>query len=113
MTKVSTQNFRSLALPEDVEKAFREPLALVFKHSTICPVSSYAKDEVEGFVASRPGCPTYLVDVIRERPLSRAIAARTGVTHESPQALVLRAGLVVWHGSHDEVTADALLRAAG
>ena len=113
MTKVSTQIFRTLAAPDDVETVFGEPLALVFKHSSSCPVSSYAKHEVEDFIASRPGCPTYLVDVIRSRPLSRAIATRTGVTHESPQALVLRNGLVVWHGSHDEVTAEALRRAVG
>jgi bacillithiol system protein YtxJ len=49
-----------------------------------------------------------LVDVIRQRPLSREIAARLGIPHESPQVIVIRGGTVRWHASHYEVTADAL-----
>jgi len=37
---------------------------------------------------------------------------RTGVRHESPQVLLIRDGLAVWHGSHWEITEQALDQAA-
>ncbi len=49
--------------------------------------------------------PVYLVDVLAQRPLSQAIAARLGIRHESPQAIVLRQGKAVWDASHFAITA--------
>ena len=49
-----------------------------------------------------------LVIVQRARELSQEIARRTGVRHESPQALVVRNGEVVWNASHYDITADAV-----
>ncbi len=99
---------REITSEEDLEKIFTEPLAVVFKHSTRCPVSRTAQREVERFLDDRPDVPVYLVDVIHNRTLSRALAARTGVRHESPQTIVLREGAVAWYGSHYQVTADAI-----
>jgi bacillithiol system protein YtxJ len=48
------------------------------------------------------------VNVSRDRAVSRAIEARTGVRHESPQALVLRGGQAVWDASHFAITAEAV-----
>ena len=56
----------------------------------------------------RPEIPVFLVDVLSQRPLSQGIAARLGIQHESPQAILLRLGAPLWHASHDDVTADAL-----
>lgn len=58
----------------------------------------------------RPGIPVYFVDVLAQRPLSQRIAVALGIRHESPQAIMLQAGTPVWHASHSEVTADALLQ---
>jgi len=55
--------------------------------------------------------PIYLVDVIHSRPLSRYIAQRTGVIHQSPQAIILRSGVPAWHGSHFDLRADEMARA--
>jgi bacillithiol system protein YtxJ len=46
------------------------------------------------------GIQTYFVDVIAERPLSQLIAAKTGVRHESPQALLVKDGKVIYSDSH-------------
>jgi bacillithiol system protein YtxJ len=43
--------------------------------------------------------------------LSKRVAERTGVAHESPQALWIRKGRVGWHASHLDVTVEALTRA--
>jgi len=62
-------------------------------------------------VREHPAVPVYLVDVLDQRPLSQALAARLGIRHESPQAIVLQSGTPVWHDSHFAVTADALAAA--
>lgn len=69
-----------------------------------------ALDEVESFLQQHPNLPAYLVDVRAERPLSQEIAARSGVQHESPQAILLRRGAPLWDASHYEITAEALAR---
>jgi len=63
---------------------------------------------VQRFVQEHPEVPVYLVDVIRQRPLSREIAAHLGILHESPQAILIQGGAVRWHASHYDVTAEAL-----
>jgi bacillithiol system protein YtxJ len=82
--------------------------ALVFKHSTRCPISARALLEVKRFTSARPDVPVYLLKVIEDRPVSLRLAERIGVRHESPQAILLRGGRAVWHGSHDRVTVDEL-----
>ena len=85
---------------------------LLFKHSHACPVSAAAFREYRHWAEAHPTAPTGWIDVIDERPLSQAVAARTGVTHESPQALRLRGGVVVWHASHGAITRASLAAAA-
>ncbi len=80
-----------------------EPVVL-FKHSVTCPISAHARREMERFTEA----DVNIVTVQRARELSRAIEQRTGVRHESPQALVIRNGNVVWDASHYDVTADAV-----
>jgi bacillithiol system protein YtxJ len=95
---------------KEAEEVLRKPLAVLFKHSPICPISSDAAEEVEDARFRRADEPFYLVDVIAHRSVSRFIAERTGVEHESPQALVVVNGVVVWHGSHHDVTARGIER---
>lgn len=86
------------------------PLAVLYKHSPICPTSGVAYEEMLAFRRRSP-VPVFLVDVIKHRPLSRALAERIGVVHESPQAIVLRDGVAAWHRSHYDIQADTLARA--
>ena len=79
---------------------------LLFKHSSTCPISATAYKEMTKLERD-----IALVVVQRARDISREIEARTGVRHESPQALVLRNGEAVWTASHWNVTADAVERA--
>jgi bacillithiol system protein YtxJ len=86
------------------------PVALVYKHSTRCPVSTAAYHEVQELLRERPDAPVWMVDVIAQRRLSLEVEGRTGVVHESPQAIVLAGGEVLWDGSHFDVRADVLAR---
>lgn len=85
---------------DQVFAASAETPVVIFKHSTTCPISVGVYEEVSRF----PGT-VHLVVVQTARPVSSEIAERTGVRHESPQALVLRDGIAVYSASHYDVTA--------
>jgi bacillithiol system protein YtxJ len=87
------------------------PLVL-FKHSYSCGVSAEALDELLAHLAVKRSDARYaMVTVQTHREVSNAIAARLGIRHETPQALVVRDGRVVWSASHFRVSAAALEKA--
>jgi len=84
---------------------------LLFKHSRTCGVSAEALDELHAHVEQSPRCATYKVITVQShRAVSDHAAARLGVRHETPQAILLRDGRPVWNASHFRITADALCR---
>jgi len=99
---------RKIATEADVASALSEPLAVLYKHSPICPTSGLAYQEMRSLRRLHHDVPVYLVDVIHCRPLSRQIAEQIGVVHASPQAIILRAGVPAWHGSHFDLQAQAM-----
>jgi bacillithiol system protein YtxJ len=101
---------RKISTADDVASALSEPLAIVYKHSPICPTSGIAYEEMRSLRQIHGDVPVYLVDVVHSRPLSRYIAERVGVVHASPQAIILRAGVAAWHGSHFDLRADVIAR---
>lgn len=105
-------SYRRLTSDDELEQAFeapRERTVVIFKHSLTCPVSTAALREYERFLGGDAGeLDATLIEIQRHRPLSDRVASRTGVRHESPQALVLRGGEVSWHASHWSITAESL-----
>jgi len=91
---------------EELASRSQNAPVVVFKHSTTCPISAAAYNEMSRFEGE-----VALVEVQRARSLSREIEQRTGVPHESPQVLVLRKGKVVWEASHWKVKANAVQEA--
>ena len=83
---------------------------LLFKHSYTCGVSAEALDELIGHLErdGTGGARYALITVQTHRALSNAVAQRFGVRHETPQALLIRDGRVVWSATHFRVTADAV-----
>jgi monothiol bacilliredoxin len=90
------------------EALFREPLAIIFKHSTQCPGSSGACREVESFLKAHPDAPVHLLLVVEDRSVSNFVAERCRVRHESPQLIMLKDGRVLWHDSHEGITQRAI-----
>jgi bacillithiol system protein YtxJ len=93
------------ALEAQFTASHTHPVVL-FQHDPWCGISTDAHKAV----ATLPW-PVAFVDVARQPALSRAIADRTGVRHESPQVLVLRDGLAVWSASHRAITATGVATA--
>jgi bacillithiol system protein YtxJ len=100
-----------LRTPAELERAFAAPRFLLFKHSSTCPISCGAFEEYEQWLASAPGVASAWLNVVAERPLARTVTERTGVQHESPQALLLVGGRCVWNASHGAITKASLAAA--
>jgi bacillithiol system protein YtxJ len=84
-------------------------LLLLFKHSLSCGTSYEALDElIDHLNEDRLPARYAMITVQTHRELSTAVAKRLGVRHETPQALLIREGRVVWSASHFRVTGGAL-----
>lgn len=101
---------QTLTTTQEVDAALARPTAIVYKHSTRCPISAAARGQMENFERRHPDAPLFMVDVIASRDLSRYVENQTGVEHHSPQLILLRDGSPAWDASHFDITADALER---
>ncbi len=91
-------NFIDVVSIDELNEIFaasaNEPVVL-FKHSSTCGISADLYDQMQ-----RVDGDIYLIVVQDARDVSDAIADRTGIRHQSPQAFVIRDGKAVYHGSH-------------
>ena len=82
---------------------------LLFKHSHTCGTSVEALDELVAHLNGGPADAEYaMVTVQTHRDVSNEVARKLGVRHETPQALLISNGRVVWSASHFRVTANAV-----
>jgi bacillithiol system protein YtxJ len=94
-----------------LEAALGADRYLLFKHSRRCPISATAFQEYVAFAREHPGLQTGWIDVVAQKPWARRVVEVTGIAHESPQALLIRDGKVVWHASHYDIRRESLDRA--
>lgn len=96
------------ALDAAIAESSQRPV-LLFKHSRTCGISCEAFDELHAHMAEHPDGAAYkLITVQSHRSVAEEVTSRLGIRHESPQAIVIRNGDVVWHGSHFRITAEQL-----
>lgn len=108
-----TTPFHPLASSTDwqtaLERSSSEPV-LIFKHSSACPTSARANEEMETLTESGD-LPIYRVVVQESREVSDRIADELGIRHESPQAILLVDGAPAFDASHHRVKADTVREA--
>jgi len=92
-------------LDELFEHSYREPVVL-FKHSNACGISAHVLE-----MASAINGELNVIVIQQHRNLSNEVAARTGYTHQSPQAFVLINGKPVYHATHYGIDPNAIARA--
>lgn len=94
-----------------IEQSQAQPV-LLFKHSYTCGVSAEALDELITHLSEENATVQYaMVTVQTHRDVSNAVSTKLGIRHETPQALLVRHGRVVWSASHFRVNADSLNQA--
>ena len=80
---------------------------VIFKHSTRCAVSSMAKSRLDRKEAPE-GIDFYFLDLIKHRNISNKIASDFGVSHQSPQVLIINNGECVYDESHSGIIFDEI-----
>ncbi len=102
---------KQLHTSEDLQQFVQQPgKHLLFKHSTTCPISAKANEEVQAFLKDNDASAA-IVLVIEDRPVSNQIAEEFGIKHESPQLFLLEDGQVKWHTSHWKITQESIKEA--
>ena len=86
------------------QQSFNAPVVL-FKHSVTCPISMNVHADI-----SEADAEINLIIVQKARNISTEIAQKTGIRHESPQAIVLKNGKAIYHASHYDITAEDIQR---
>ena len=98
-----------------VASSYTRPM-FIFKHSTRCPISAGRWREYENWAGKRGDVGFARVLVIEDRSVSSYVAERSGVGHQSPQAILFYRGEPVWNASHWSITeqdmAEAVRQAA-
>ena len=92
-------------------------MKIFFKHSNRCPISAGAKIEVDSFLRHYQDGEEFkfdyeLIDVIGNRGRSSEIAEKYGITHESPQIIIVDDNdNVKWHASHRKIDEEGIVNA--
>lgn len=85
---------------------------LIFKHSTRCGISRMALKTFENsFNINEEDLDIYYLDLLQFRGISNEIVAKFNVQHQSPQAIVISKGKVVYNDSHYEISVEGIKKA--
>ncbi|SDH46923.1 bacillithiol system redox-active protein YtxJ [Alteribacillus bidgolensis] len=95
---------------EHILEKSNEQAVMIIKHSTACPISADAWEEVQAGVEemSESEAEFVFVKVIESRPVSQKIADDIEIKHESPQAILVKNKKAVWDTSHSDITKQAI-----
>jgi bacillithiol system protein YtxJ len=99
-------SFINLDSIEKLDKLFEassEKPVLLFKHSITCPISTDASNQM-----SIVNGDVNIVIVQSSREISNAIAERTNIPHESPQAIIIKDRKPIFQASHYNITTDSI-----
>jgi bacillithiol system protein YtxJ len=102
-TKAQWKNLTEERQIQEILELSHEKPQLIFKHSTRCSISVMAKSRMDSEWNLENVEPWYL-DLLSYRNVSNAVAAQLGVHHESPQAILLKDGVVVHDCSHNAIS---------
>ena len=94
-----------------IDEKSKNKIQILFKHSTRCSVSTFAKRILENEYndSIKEQFDVYYIDLISYRDVSNEIASRYKVEHESPQLIVIKEGVAVFTSSHSDVSFEKVL----
>jgi len=85
--------------------------ALFFKHSTRCSISIMALSRLEQrWATALENCDIYFIDLLNHRDVSNELAEQTNIVHQSPQAILVRNGEVIYTATHGDIDAGEMAK---
>ena len=103
----------SLSEPQQLSGLIMESSSIpviIYKHSSRCGLSAMTENKLEeGWESLHPRVKLYFLDLIRNREVSNSVAERFNVRHQSPQILIIKNGICVYHSSHHEINVETIL----
>jgi len=99
-------NITSVEMLEEVYSNSENKPNLFFKHSTRCSISSMALNGFERNWNKEVECNLYFIDLIAHRDVSNKLAELSGVIHQSPQAIVVSGGQIIYSATHSGIDAN-------
>jgi bacillithiol system protein YtxJ len=106
--KINWNELTDLGQLNEIIAISNEKPVAIFKHSTRCSVSRMALKQFENEFNSSDKVTPYFLDLIAHRDISNEIATRFGVTHQSPQLILIKEGKAVYNVSHSDIDAEEL-----
>jgi bacillithiol system protein YtxJ len=106
--KINWNELTDLGQLNQIIAASNEKPVVIFKHSTRCSVSRMALKQFENEFNSSDKVTPYFLDLIAHRDISNEIASRFGVTHQSPQLILIKEEKAIYNVSHSDIDAEEL-----
>jgi bacillithiol system protein YtxJ len=95
----------------DIIEASNERPQIIFKHSTRCGISSFAKERIEqGYDQIEGKAAFHYLDLLNYRDVSNFIADRLNVIHQSPQIIILKGGEVIHSVTHHSIQPEGIAK---
>lgn len=89
---------------DTIKEASSKRPQVIFKHSTTCGISRMALNMFKGnYSLDDDQMDFYFLDLHANRDISNAVSSEFGIQHQSPQLLILKNGVVVYHDSHGAI----------
>ena len=90
---------------EEIKTLSSQKPQVIFKHSTRCSISSMAKNRLERSIVP-DNVQFYYLDLIKYRTISNQVEQKFGVSHESPQILLIKNGECTFDESHNGISME-------
>ncbi|UFH45902.1 bacillithiol system redox-active protein YtxJ [Flavobacterium galactosidilyticum] len=107
-SKINWIELTDLGQLNEISTLSSEKAVAIFKHSTRCSISRMALKQFENEFDSSGKVTLYFLDLIANREVSNEIAHRFGITHQSPQLILIKDGKATYHVSHSDIDAEEL-----
>lgn len=105
---INWQHIQSIEELNEAYNSSKEKTALFFKHSTRCGISKMVLNRFESEWTNNEGYSLFFIDLLAHREVSNQLAEISGVTHQSPQVILIKNNEVIHDASHNGIKASTI-----
>ena len=108
------KNWKTIISEEDVRNIIDASVfktQIIFKDSLSCGISAYAKERLaDGSSLLAEKSEFNYLDLLQYRAISNFISNEFGITHQSPQIIVIKDKKVIYRDSHHSIQTEKILK---